>query len=842
MRSLIEDLRIGARRLWKQPGFTAVAVLMLALGLGANTTMFTLTHALMLQRLPVERGGELYRLGDNNNCCVNTGLQRDFSLFSYALYTHLRDNLPEFSALAGFQASTLRMGVRRDGDAVPDSFPAQFVSGNYFTMFGVRPAAGRLLVDADDRPGAPPVVVMSHQLWTERYARDTGVVGATFFVMGKPVTVVGVAAEGFFGDTIRPDPPDVWIPIGQEPMLRGAASIVDRPGTYWLYAIGRIAPGASRAGIEMRATSVLQQWLTAQSFLSAQSRNDIAQQRIPVVSARGGVEILRYSFAQPLNLLFITSGLVLLIAAANLANLLLARADRGQAALRAALGASSSRLIRQSLTEGVLLSVAGGLAGLVVATAATRALLVLAFPTAAYVPVEATPSLSVLAFAFALAIVTGVVFTAAPAWAMSRTLPIAALHGVGRSAVSRSFVPRRSLVIVQVALSMVLLTSAGLLASSLGRLERQPLGFDPDRRLVVRVDPPAIADNQPRLAALYQSLQEQLQRVPGVESVSYALYSPMEGNNWSSGISILGRPVDPARQDGSSWNRIGPNYFETLGTRIVRGRAIDARDTPASARVVVVNGAFVRRFFENANPIGQRVGIGDASHAGDYEIVGVSEDVKYTGANQPTRPMMFLPAMQLVNYEDEADRNVQARSTLLRAVVIRSARGATGLEPALRRTVAAIDPNLTVVRVNTMSEQIGFNFRLERLMSRLTSAYGALALVLAAIGLYGVTAYGVARRTREIGVRMALGADRPAIMKTILRGPVIQTVTGLAIGLPLALLAGRALSTQLYEVGRADPIVLGGATLVLIGSALAAAIVPALRAASVDPTRALRSE
>ncbi len=841
MESVIEDLRIALRRLWKQPGFTAVAVLMLALGLGANTTIFTLVHALMLQRLPVERGDQLYRLGDNNNCCVNTGLQRDFSLFSYRLYVHLRDNLPEFSALAGFQSNTTRVGVRRDGDTFPESFPAQVVTANYFSMFGVRPAAGRLLVDSDDRSDAPPVIVMSHQAWTERYARDPAVVGATFFVMGKPMTVVGVAAESFFGDSIRPDPAAFWIPIGQEPMLRGAGSLVDRPGSYWLYSIGRITPGATPAAIQTRATGVLQQWLSGQDFLSDTARTEIPQQRIPVVTARGGVELLRYSFAQPLNLLFVTSGLVLLITAANLANLLLARADRGQAALRAALGASSGRLIRQALTEGIVLSLAGALGGLVVSTAATRALLALAFP-AAYIPVQATPSLSVIAFAIGLAVLTGVIFTAAPAWAMSRTLPIAALHGVGRSAVSRSFVPRRSLVILQVALSMVLLTSAGLLASSLTRLERQPLGFDPDRRTVVRIDPPAIADNPARLGALYQSVQDQLMRVPGIESVSYSLYSPMEGNNWSSGISILGRAVDPARQDGSSWNRIGPGYFDTLGTRIVRGRAIDQRDTPTTARVAVVNVAFVRRYFENVEPIGQRLGIGDASHAGDYEIVGVSEDVKYTGATQPTRPMIFLPVMQLVNYDDPADRSVQARATLLRAVIIRTAPGATGLEPAIRRTLVGIDPNLAVVRVASMSDQVGFNFRLERLMSRLTSAYGILALVLAAIGSYGVTAYGVARRTREIGVRMALGATGVDIMRTVLRGPIIQTASGLAIGLPLALLAGRALSAYLYEIGRADPVVLGGATAVLIGSAIVAAIVPARRAASVDPTRALRSE
>jgi macrolide transport system ATP-binding/permease protein len=550
---------------------------------------------------------------------------------------------------------------------------------------------------------------------------------------------------------------------------------------------------------------------------------------------------MRYSYAQSLNLLFGTSALVLLITAANLANLLLARADRGQAALRVALGASSGRLICQSLTEGVILSVVGGLAGLAVAAAATRALLALAFP-AAVLPVDATPSPIVLAFTVGLAVVTGAIFTAAPAWAMSRTQPIEALHGVGRSAVSRSLVPRRSLVIVQVALSMVLLASAGLLAGSLNRLERQPLGFDPDNRVVVRIEPPTLTDQPDKLGVFYQSLQDQLQRVPGVQAVSYALYSPMEGNNWSSLISIEGRPVDPARRIGSSWNRVGPRYFETIGTRLVRGRVIDERDTPAAARVAVVNSAFVRQFFENGDPIGRRLGFGGASRSGDWEIVGVVEDVKYTTANRPVRPMIFLPAMQLVPYEDPADRNVQARSTLLRAIVVRAAPGTTGLEASIRRALAGIDPDLTVLRFSSLAEQVAFNFRFERLMSRLTSAYGAVALALAAIGLYGVTAYGVARRTREIGVRMALGADRARIMKTVLRGPLLQTVIGLAIGLPLALLAGRALSAQLYEIGKADPLVLGGATVVLLVSAILAAVLPARRAAGVEPTKALRAE
>jgi len=842
VRILLEDLRLGVRRLWQQPGFTAVAVLMLALGLGANTTIFTLVHALLMPRLPVERGDELYRLGDNNNCCNNSGLQRDFSLFSYQLYLHLRDNLPEFSSLAAFMPTVQALGVRRDGDDFAESFPVQIVTGNYFTMFGVRPAAGRLLAETDDRPDAPPAFVMSHRIWTDRYDRDPAVIGQQFFISGKPITLVGVAAEGFFGDTVRPDPAAIWIPIGQEPMLRGAASVVDRPSQYWLYAIGRAVPGATREGIQLKATALLQQWLSGQSFVSTQDRSEIPQQRIAVASARGGVELMKIRFAQPLNLLFITSGLVLLIAAANLANLLLARADRGQAALRAALGASRGRLIRQAVTEGVLLAVVGGAAGIVVAVAATRTLLALAFPGASVIPVDTAPSLIVLSFAFALSVLTGAIFTAAPAWAMSGAQPIDALHGVGRSSVSRSFVPRRSLVIVQVALSMVLLTGAGLLATSLNNLERQPLGFDPERRIVLRIDPPSIADAPDKLSALYLRMREELLRVPGVESVSYALYSPMEGNNWSSGISIQGRAVDPARPISSSWNRIGPGYFETIGTRVLQGRAIDERDTPGSAHVAVVNTAFVRRFLDNGEPLGRRVGIGGAAHGADFEIVGVVEDVKYTGANRPTLPMFFLPAMQVAKYDDASDRNVQARSTLVRTVIIRTASDAASLEPLVRRTLANVDRGLTVLRVMPLAEQVGFNFRIERLMARLTTAYGALALLLASIGLYGVTAYAVARRTREIGVRMALGADRSDIMKVILRGPLFQTAIGLVVGAPLAWFAGRAISTQLYGISGGSPFILTAATVTLVLSAAVAAIVPARRAASVDPTRALRSE
>src|SRR5437773_6851826 len=357
--NLLADLRIASRRLAQRPGFTAVAILTLALGLGANIAIFTLVRAMMLQRLPVARPNELVRLGDNDNCCVNSGLQTAYSLFSYSAYLHLRDRVPELASLAAFQASPQSTGIRRVGTGVTESIPGEWVSANYFTTFGVRPAAGRLLDSKDDEAGAEPVFVMSHRAWATRFGGDSSIVGASFLVSGQPMTLVGVAAEGFFGDTIGPDPAAVWLPLGQQPYVRGAASLLQRSDQDWLYLIGRIKPGAAAPQIAARATTELQAWLAAQSFLGADDRKQLDRQHIPVVTASGGVMVLRYEYQRPLTLLFATSLLVLLIAAANLANLLLARTDPGQIAIQTALGASSGRLVQQSLSEGALLAGAG---------------------------------------------------------------------------------------------------------------------------------------------------------------------------------------------------------------------------------------------------------------------------------------------------------------------------------------------------------------------------------------------------------------------------------------------------------------------------------------------------
>ena len=838
--SWFDDLTHAWRRLRQRPGLTIVAVATLALGLGANIAIFTLIHALAIQPLPVRAPHELYRLGDNDDCCVNSGIQSEYSIFSYPLYVHLRNQITEFESLAGFQAQPQPMAIRRAGSEIGESASSEYVSANYFQTFGVVPALGRLLEPSDDRPDAEPVFVMSHRTWREKFGADPSLIGKPFVLGGVTVTLAGVAEERFFGETRIPNPPGLFLPLGLEPRLRGTASLIANPEQNFLRIIGRLKDDGRLAAVQTKADNALRQWLSAQTFPPADAREAVARARTPIVSASAGVEILRIAFQAPLKLLFVMSGLVLLIAVANLANLLIAHSDRGQTAIRVALGASTRRLVRQSIAEGVVLSFAGAAIGVLVAAFATRLIVGVVFPAAAGAPLDVNPSPLILGFAVLLALATGMLFSAAPAFAMSRTHPLEALRGAGRGGQTRSFLPRRSLVVVQVALSLVLLTGAGLLATSLRQLQQQTLGFEPENRVVVRLDlPSTFAGDIPRLTTVFRGLREELGRIPGVRGVTYSLYSPMEGNNWSSGISIDGRP-DPDRRNNSSWNRIGPGYFDTLGTKVLRGRAPDERDTPSSSRVAVVNQAFVRRFFESEDPIGRRIGMGGPVTARDFEIVGVVEDVKYTSPDQPTRPMIFMPDFQLPPARDGAG-NSMARSTLLRAVSIHATVGAGVLEPQIRQAVARVTPDVTVVRVVPMADQVAGNFRLNKLLSGLTSAYGLLALALAFLGLYAVTSFTVARRTREIGIRMALGADRSRVIRDVVRGALGHTLLGLVVGVPAALLSTGTIAALLYSVRPRDPLVISGAALILVLSAIVAAVVPARRAAAVDPTRALRN-
>jgi len=840
---LDQDLRYGLRQLRRSPGFTAAAVLTLALGIGANTAIFTLVHAVMLRSLPVVDPGRLYSLGDNQTCCVLSGVHDDFTEYSYPLYVELRDHTPEISELAAFQAHPVTLGVRRAGSPAPaEPGLGELVSGNYFAMFGIGAYAGRIFTSADDRPGAPPVAVMSYHAWRERYGLDPSVVGASFILAGLPVTIAGVAPPGFFGDTLRSDPPDFWLPLAAEPLLDRDASLLRRGDTFWLYAIGRLRPGARPAQVQARVTAAVRQSLAAEPWLTAEDRRELGNLRVALTPAGGGVKALAGEYADGLRLLMVVSALLLLIACANIANLLLARgmAGRLQTAVRLALGAARARIVRQTLTEGLLLAALGGIAGLGVAFAGTRAIVGLAFRGASFVPIDPNPSLPVLAFTALVCLLTGAVFSVVPAVIASRTNPAEPMRGAGRATRDRHASPQRSLVVLQAALSLVLLAGAGLLTQSLRHLEDQHFGFATGGRMIARVDLGLAGTSPGRLDVLYRELERRLTRIPGVVSASLSLYSPMEGDNWSLPINIEGRPTVFGKSP--SFDRVSPHYFETIGTRLLRGRTIDEQDTPAARRVAVVNEAFARRYFPRQDPLGRHLGLVEPAHGQDYEIVGVVEDAKYFDAKGLPAATLFLPLLQDVVYANSHLVNAQVRSNLVEGIQLRVAGEPRGLQAAIRRTLAELAPSSTVIKLVSFDELVARNFNGERLIARLTSLYGLLALVLASIGLYGVASYTVVRRTREIGLRMALGADRGGVILMVLRGALRPIALGLLIGVPVALAAGRAMASQLFGVTAADPAVLAVAVFVLAGCALFAAWLPARRSASIEPMTALQSE
>ncbi|HEV2115210.1 MAG TPA: ABC transporter permease, partial [Terriglobales bacterium] len=545
LETVLQDVRYGFRQLRRSPGLTLVALLTLALGIGANTAVFTLVDVVMLKSLPVTDPQQLYSLGADDNCCEMTGMQGNFTIYSYPLYRYLQENNPQFSELAAFQAGAMPVAVRRSRGAEPSQpYRGEFVSANYFQMFGIKAYAGRLLAPADDRTGAPPAAVMSYRVWQQRYGADPGVVGSSLVINSKVFTLAGITPPGFFGDRLTGDPPDFWLPIGTEPLLNGPGSILHQPGEFWLYLTGRLRPGVPLAPLQAQLTVELQQWLRTLPKLDAGDRHDIPQQRIILTPGGAGVTELRDQYASGLRLLTVLAGLVLLIACANLANLLLAKssAARVQMAARIALGATRARLMRQILTESLLLAVLGGAAGVAVAFMATRMILLLAFRGAQYVPIAATPSFPVLAFAFALSLLTGTLFGVAPAWISSRSQPAEALHGATRSTRDRSALPQKSLVVLQAALSLVLLAGAGLLTRSLLNLQNQEFGFQTRGRYIVRLDPSLAGYTLDRLPGLYRQLRTQLAAIPGVLRVSYSGYSPMRGENWSSEISVEGHP------------------------------------------------------------------------------------------------------------------------------------------------------------------------------------------------------------------------------------------------------------------------------------------------------------
>jgi macrolide transport system ATP-binding/permease protein len=844
--NLIGDARYSLRQLRKTPGFTVTAVLTLALGIGANTAIFTLVQAVLLKNLPVVDPKSLVRIGDKEDCCNMSlsSFESDYTTFSYEGYKYLRDQTPAFEELAAMQAGGADLSVRRAlVDTPPQSSLGEFVSGNYFHTFGIRPLRGRVLMPSDDAEGAQPVAVMSYQAWQRDYAGDPSVIGSSFVVNTHPLTIVGVTPEAFFGDRMSERPPDFFLPISQEPTL-GFYAVRNKPELGWLYLIGRVKPGTAMGPLQAKVSGLLRQSLSQlPEYQSEHGKEHLAKAHVVLTPGGAGVAKMQHDAASSLYLLTGLSGLVLLIACANIANLMLVRglARSAEISIRMALGAARKRVVGQMMTESLTLAVLGGLAGLALAYAGTHTLLELMFPDSPTLSIHTAPSLPVLSFAFGLSLLTGLVFGIVPAWITSQEQPANAMRGVNRTTRDRSSLLQRSLVILQAALSLVLLVGAGLLGKSLNKLEHQEFGLDTTNRVIVHMNPLKAGYKPEQLQSLYQLIEDRFHALPGVERVGLSIYTPLEGDSWSFYVYVQGQHAPNPGQDVTAvFNRASPDYFKTVGQRVIRGRTFTPSDTATSEGVAVVNQAFVTKLFKNGeDPIGQHLGAFSIKSSGDYKIVGVVEDTKYENPRDAVRPMYFTPMLQ--QSRTFPPKGLDA-SLYAGALVLQMKALTPGLESQVRKTLAGIDPNLTVDDYRTFAQQIHGNFNSERMVTRLTLLFGLLALVLASVGLYGVTSYMVVRRTPEIGIRMALGADRGGVIGMVMRGAMLQAGIGLAIGVPAALLCARFLKSQLYNVSGQDAWVMAGAVVALAISACVAGLIPARRAASTEPMRALRSE
>ena len=841
MTTLIQDVRYSLRQLRKTPAFTVTVLLTLALGIGANAAIFTLVHTVLLKSLPVVDPKMLVRVGHRNDCCVNSGTNDsgDYSLFSTEMYEQMKKSTPEFEELAAMQAGFgyRPIVVRGANETAARSVMGEFVSGNYFRTFGLRPSTGRLVADNDDVKGAPMTAVMSYTAWQRDYAGDPAVVGSTFWVNTKAVTIVGVAPKGFYGDRLMSTPPDFYLPIGTMMVLANVRYVED-PNANWLYIVGRVKPGVSVAALQDKLSATArQEFATTRNFSDGAGKAALARVHVVLVPGGAGIQSMQEEYGAHLHLLMWVAGLVLLVACANIANLLLVRgmARRMEMSLRTALGAGRGRIVRQLLTESVLLAGMGGLVGLGVAYAGTQMLLKLAFPGEQNVPIDASPSGVVIGFAIGLSVLTGVLFGVAPAWIAAKAQPADALRSGLRSTSTGASRLQRGLVVLQAGLSFVLLVGAGLFAQSLNRLENTDMKLDARNRYIVHINPQAAGYSTTQVEALYRTMEERFHAVPGVVKVGISTYTPMEDNNWGNGIQVQGQPNLTL---GASFVKANADYFDSVGTRVVMGRGIGVQDTSTAPPVTVVNKEFVKQFFGNKNPLGHR--IGQPNSPGDYEIVGVVEDTTYLSVRWKNHMMYFVPMMQRpVNTQERVEDDL---SLYAGAMVIETERPMDDMETLARRTLGGINPNLTIVKFQTFDQQIGDRFSEERMLARLTMLFGVLALLLATIGLYGVTAYTVVRRTVEIGIRMALGADRAGVVAMIMRGAIAQTVLGLMMGIPVALLCVKYVKAQLYEVTSANPLVMIVAIVTLAAAAGIAGLIPAQRAASTNPVEALRTE
>jgi predicted permease len=837
--SLLQDLRFAARVLRKSPGFTAIAVLTLALGIGANTAIFTIFDAVLLQSLPVREPSRLVLFTDDLSEGTYTGDPpgHRWETFSVEVSDYLRKQPLPFESLAAFRSGedtvTVRLADSPSANGPAERVSAHLVSGNYFSTVGVEASLGRTLGPGDEQPNAAPVAVASYGYWKQRLRGDPTVIGKIVHLNGFAFTIVGVTPPEFFGERIRHSP-DFWMPLVFQPQIELLPSYLERTDAYWLRLIGRLSAGATRAQAQAATTAALQQFLTDKegSKLTDARKRDIGRSHVELVDGAGGISWLRFRYSQPLHILLAVVAMVLLIACANVGNLLLSRAAarRTEISVRLALGGSRVRLIRQLLTESILLAALGAACGLLLAHWASNVLFTL---VAGNSPIKPHLNASVLAFTVVITLIAGVLFGLAPAFSAGRTDLLASLKtGMRNMTGDRKKVSAaHSLIVAQIAISLVLLVGANLLARSLLNLEKQPLGFDQDHVLLVGISP-RMANYKPENAAgLYRRLYDRLSALPGVHAATLARYSPMSGSSSTNNFSIQGRADKPGEDMLVENILVGPSYPETMAMPLLQGREVSLQDSPGTPKVAMVNEAFVRAYFSEQTPLGRRFDIGKPKNTGEYEIVGVLRDAQFHDVKEKIKPAVFPAMMQDTT-----------QTALSGGIIIRAAGDPASMVPTVRQAVADVDPNLPVTGTRTLSSQIASTFDVERVAAELVGFFGGLALLLACVGLYGVVAQSVSRRASEIAVRMALGARRGDILWMVLRNTLTLLAIGLIIGIPAALAATRLLQSQLYGVGVADAPSFAIAAVILASVTALAGLLPARRATTVDPMVALRYE
>ncbi len=832
---MFQDLRYGARMLFKQPGFTLIAVLSLALGIGANTAIFSLLDVVLLKSLPVQEPDKLVLFGQGEETGLNTGFpNRSWELFSYPFYQEVRQRNEVFSevaALLNTPRSPYGVVHLKGARGEAEKLNLQLVSGTYFSVLGVQASLGRTFTEADEQAaGGPPVAVISYDWWERRLGGDPAAVGATISTRQTVYTIIGVAPKEFFG-TAAGQAPDLWVPLALEEQS---------PSSLWsgchnkehqsLYLIARLKNGVraeqASAAVNLLFKQSLHERAGAQP--SPERLQAIQRASIELTPVGRGLSTLRREFSLSLRILMAVVALVLLIACANVANLLLSRAAARQKefAVRLAVGAGRTRLMRQLLTESVLLASLGGIAGVLLAWWGSRLLVLMASARAEALPLDVTPNARILGFTLLASLLSAVIFGTAPAWRAARIEPNAALKvGKGAAQATSRSPLGKALVIAQVALSLVLLVGAGLFVRTLINLQNLPTGFNQENVMLFRLYTFMLGDEGPQFAPLLREVEEKVKAVPGVQAASFSSFVFRHGQ-WTSRI-FTGGPDQPEGQRSARQNIVGPDYFTTMGIPLLAGRVFGSQDTDKSPKVAVISESLAQRFFPNGSPLGKRFGT-YGRPPDEFEIVGVVKDAKYVAVTEQWRPMVYYPHAQIPQP--------------LENFVVRFAGAPAASVPQVRRAIQQVNRNLPIDEVVSLSDHIGRSLTQQKLVARLASFFGLLALLLACVGLYGVLSYAVTRRTNEIGVRLALGAQSRNILWLILREALALVCGGVIVGLVAASFVTKLADKLLFDLKPTDPLTLVSATLLLIVTAVLAGYLPARRATRVDPLVALRDE